>query len=156
MKKAVLSIVLLIAFFSSFSQTFKLTDSVFKAGSYYRMHNVLFELGKAGLRPECFPDLDSVVTFLNANSTVKLEIDVHSDSRTRKITCGGNLSMNRAISIRDYFVSKKIESDRLKTVGYGGSKPLISEKEIIKMKTEEEKESAYQKNRRVEFKIIGS
>jgi outer membrane protein OmpA-like peptidoglycan-associated protein len=37
--------------------------------------------------------------------------------------------------------------------GYGESKPIISEKEIKKMKSEEEKEVAYRRNKRIEIII---
>jgi outer membrane protein OmpA-like peptidoglycan-associated protein len=150
MKKAVVSFILLIAFTFSYSQTFTLNDTTFKAGSFYRSYQVFFELAKTLLRSECYPCLDSVVTFLNNNPKINLEIDVHSDSRGPDT----HLTMNRAMSIRDYLVSKGIDTNRLKAVGYGKVKPVISDTAIGKLKTKEEKEAAYQKNRRVEFKII--
>lgn len=153
MKKALVCL-LLFAFSSSYSQTFSLTDTQFKVGCYYLSHNIMFDLGKVTLRPECYPNLDSVITFLNTNSTIKLEVGVHSDSRARTTGCGGNLTMSRSKSIADYMVSKGIDASRLIIIGYGGVKPIISDVAISKLKTPEEKEAAYQKNRRVEFKII--
>ncbi|MGZ4033790.1 MAG: OmpA family protein [Bacteroidia bacterium] len=153
MKKA-LVLVLLIASSLSFSQTFTLNDTQFKVGSYFHATNLMFELGRATLKQESFSLLDSIVTFLNTYPSLKLEIDVHSDSRTKTTTCGGNLTMSRAKSIVDYLIAKKIDQDRLIPKGYGALKPLITEAEISKLKTKEEKEAAYQKNRRVEFKII--
>lgn len=81
MKKAFLCFLLFAAFSSSFSQTFTLNDTQFKAGSYYRTFDLLFGLGNDTIRPECFSHLDSVVAFLNIHSSMQLEIGVHTDSR---------------------------------------------------------------------------
>lgn len=154
MKKALVSVLLLFAFSFSFSQTFSLTDTTIFSGSCYRSYSIFFDLGKATLRAESYAHLDSVVTFLNNNPKVKLEIDVHSDSRSKNISSSTHLTMNRACSIRDYIVSKGIPSNRLVAKGYDAHKPLISDVEIKKLKTKDEIESAHQKNRRVEFTIL--
>jgi outer membrane protein OmpA-like peptidoglycan-associated protein len=64
------------------------------------------------------------------------------------------LSLSRAQSIVDYLIGKGISADRLKAVGYGAVKVLVSDNEIDKLKTPEEKELAHAKNRRTEFKIL--
>lgn len=153
MRKALVSVLLFLLSFSLFSQTFTLTDTTFRVGNYYRSYSIFFDLGKATLSQESFPHLDSVVTFLNTNSDIKLEIDVHCDSRFSK-TSSTHLTMNRANSIRDYFVSKGVTLDRLSSVGYNDVRLLISDTEIKKLKTVEEKEAAHLMNRRVEFKIL--
>ena len=152
MKKA-LVVVLLIAFSSSFSQTFSLNDTQFKVGSYYRTYNISFDLDKTALRPESKPTLDSLITFLNKFPNIKIEIQVHSDSRGSQIA-NNDLTYNRAKRILDYFISNNIAVSRLTAKGYGEVKPIISDAAISKLKTHDEKEAAYQKNRRVEFKII--
>ena len=156
MRKALVSVLLLFAFSSSFSQTFSLTDKQFTSGDCYRSRSIFFELGNTTLRQESFPHLDSIVTFLNNNPTVMLEIGVHTDSRVCKSdeVRSTKLHQARAKSISDYFIAKGIQPDRLVAKGYGCAKLLISDLEISKLKTKEEKEAAHQQNRRVEFKIL--
>ena len=64
------------------------------------------------------------------------------------------LAQKRAQSVVDYLVSKDIAGDRMVAKGYGENRPLISDKEIAAMASEEEKEAAHQKNRRSEFKVL--
>ena len=64
------------------------------------------------------------------------------------------MSENRAKSVVDYLISQGIEPKRLEHQGYGEKKLLISDSKIRKMKTEEEKEAAHQKNRRTEFQVL--
>jgi outer membrane protein OmpA-like peptidoglycan-associated protein len=53
-----------------------------------------------------------------------------------------------------YLIEKGIAEERLTPKGLGESVPLISDKEINAMKTEEEQEQAHQVNRRTVFKIL--
>lgn len=156
MKKAFASVLFVFAFSFSFSQTFSLTDTALKVGSYYRTYNMHFHLGKAELLPQCFPHIDSIVLFLSNNPTVKLEISYHSDSRSCKQQeiMSSKLYEARAQSIANYFVSKGIDANRFVSKGYGCAKLLIKDVELGKLKTLEEIEAAHQKNRRVEFTII--
>lgn len=153
MKKALVSVLFLFAFSSLFSQTFSLTDTNIVSGGYYRSYSIFFDLGKATLNPTCFSNLDSVVTFLNNNPSIKIEIGFHADLRTTKNSCT-NLSSARAKSIADYFISKGVSPDRLLPKGYSSFKPIIPQKSIDKLKTKEEIEVAHQKNRRVEYRIL--
>ncbi|MCW3082713.1 MAG: hypothetical protein JWP12_79 [Bacteroidetes bacterium] len=154
MKKAFTAALLFFAFSLSYSQTFSLTGTQFKVGSFYRTYSILFSLGKSELRPNTpQPILDSVVTFLKNNPTIQLEMDVHADSRLSDRS-NTNLTLARAKSILDYLVNKGIEASRLKAAGYGKKKLLITDSQIAKAKTVDEKEALHAQNRRVEFKII--
>ena len=154
MKKAFTAILLFFAFSLSYSQTFSLSGTQFKVGSFYRAYDILFSLGKAELRPNTpQPVLDSVVTFLKNNPAIQLEIDVHADSRLSDRS-DTNLTLARAKSICDYLVANGIALNRLKAMGYGKKKLLIPDSQIAKAKTVDEKEALHAKNRRVEFKIL--
>jgi hypothetical protein len=76
----------------------------------------------------------------------------HTDSR-QTAAYNDDLSKRRAQSAVDYIVSRGISSDRLIARGYGESKLLISDEEINRLPTEEEREAAHQRNRRTEFKV---
>ena len=54
----------------------------------------------------------------------------------------------------EYLINKGIDSKRLLAQGYGEIKLIISDKEIEKLNTAQEKEEAHAINRRTEFKII--
>ena len=154
MKKAFFGFLLFFAFFSSYSQSFSLSDHTFKVGVYYRTYEIYFDLGKYTLDvTKSKPVLDSLVTFIKNNPSLSIEIGVHTDSRGSNIA-NTMLSQGRANSINDYFIAAGILQSRLKAVGYGESKLLIKDDVIERYKTKEEQEAQHQKNRRVEFKII--
>lgn len=152
MRKALVSLLFLFASSFLFSQTFSLSDTNFKVGSYYRSFNVLFDLAKSTLRPDCYPNLDSILTFLNSNPSVKIEIGVHSDYRGTTLA-NKDLTRSRALSIMNYFISKGIDSKRLTSVGYGEAKPIYSEEEISNC-PKPVPNGLQKTNRRVEYKIL--
>ena len=87
------------------------------------------------------------------NPTIIIELRSHTDSRD---TDQRNqvLSEKRAQSCVDYLISKGIDPVRLTAVGVGESELKISDAEIAKMSTREEKEAMHQKNRRTDFKVL--
>ena len=114
---------------------------------------VQYDLGKFELRPESKDSLDYLYQTLVDNPTIIIELSAHTDSR------GGNqsnetLSQNRAKSCVDYLISKGIPSERMSAKGYGERRLRISDAEINKMATIEEKEAAHQKNRRTVFSVL--
>jgi len=115
--------------------------------------NILYDLDKWDLRPESKEALDGLVATLNNNPTIVIKIMSHTDTRAEH-RHNDELSQKRAQSVVDYLISEGIESERLEAKGYGERKLLITDAKIKKIKTEEEKEAAHQKNRRTEFEII--
>ena len=115
--------------------------------------NVFFDLGKSTLRPESFVELDKLVEFMNKNSTLKIEIGGHTDTRGDDKE-NLKLSNDRAKAVYDYAVNKGIKADRMTFKGYGETKPIVSDDEINKLSSDKEKEAAHQSNRRTEYKII--
>ena len=115
------------------------------------LENVFFDLAKSTLRKESYVELDKLVSFLNENPDIRIEIGGHTDSRG---TNNDILSRNRAKSVFDYLVSKGIAATRLEHKGYGSNQPVYTDEAIAKMGTTEEKEAAHQANRRTEYKIV--
>ena len=95
-----------------------------------------------------FNILDKVITVLNSNSKLTIEISSHTDSRSSDVF-NLTLSQKRAKTAVDYLISKGINKNRLKAVGYGESRLLNNCKNDAPC-TEEE----HAKNRRTEFKIV--
>ncbi len=119
-----------------------------------RFPAVLYELGKADLKPESKDSLNFLYQTLIDNPTIVIELQAHTDSR------GNNaknqiLSDARAKSCVDYLsIEKKIPLERLKSKGWGETKLLVKDDVINKAKTKEEKEALHQKNRRTVFRIV--
>ncbi|MBI3520162.1 MAG: OmpA family protein [Bacteroidetes bacterium] len=138
---------------SSQTNSFSLLDTAIKVGEEYTTRQIHFELGKAILKAESYAVLDSIVAFMNLHTNIKLEIGVHSDSRTNP-NCCDNPTQNRAVSIATYLKEHHIAPERLMAKGYGEHKLLIKEEQISKSKTTQEKEALHTLNRRVVLKII--
>jgi outer membrane protein OmpA-like peptidoglycan-associated protein len=92
--------------------------------------------------------LDKVITVLNSNKNLNIELSSHTDSRSSD-EYNMALSQKRAKAAVDYIISKGINKSRLKAIGYGESKLLNNCKNDAPC-TEEE----HAKNRRTEFKIV--
>lgn len=125
----------------------------FGSGGSVTLANVFFDLAKATLRKESYVELNKLVSFLQENPSVKIEIGGHTDSRGDKAS-NQKLSEERAKSVYDYLIEKGIDNARLSFRGYGSSNPIYTDEEIAELKTEKEKEKAHQENRRTEYKIL--
>ena len=112
------------------------------------LENLLYDLGKATIRQEGYTVLERVVTFMNDNPEVKIEISSHTDSRSSD-AFNKKLSQFRANNVKQYLIDKGIDASRIKAIGYGESKLLNKCKDGVKC-TEEE----HQVNRRTEMQII--
>lgn len=92
--------------------------------------------------------LDKVITVLNSNSNLNIELSSHTDSRSTD-SYNLALSQKRAKAAVDYLISKGINKTRLKAIGYGESKLLNNCTNDAPCSEEE-----HAKNRRTEFKIV--
>jgi peptidoglycan-associated lipoprotein len=115
--------------------------------------NILYDLDKWDLRPVSKVALDGLVKTLNDNPTIVIKIMSHTDTRADD-NYNEDLSQKRAQSVVDYLIESGIASDRLEAKGYGEKRLLLTDAKIKKLKTEEEKEAAHQKNRRTEFEVL--
>lgn len=119
-----------------------------------RMPEIIYDLGKADLRPESKDSLLFLFNILKDNPSIVVELNSHTDSRG-KADANMTLSQARAQSCVDFLVKEKgIPAERMVAKGYGLSQLLISDAEIAKAKTKEEKEALHQKNRRTSFRIL--
>ena len=95
----------------------------FAAGAKVVLHNILFETGKSDLLPESLVELGKLVSLMKENPALKIEISGHTDNIGRT---GDNqvLSTARAKRVVDHLIAQGIEVNRLKSVGYGATKPI--------------------------------
>jgi peptidoglycan-associated lipoprotein len=119
-----------------------------------RMPKILYDLGKATLRPESKDSLNFLFDIMKNNPSTVVELSSHTDSRGKAVS-NMTLSTARAQSCVDYLVKDKgINPDRLKAKGYGANMLLIKDDVIAKAKTKQEKEALHEVNRRTDFSIL--
>jgi OOP family OmpA-OmpF porin len=88
---------------------------------------VLFDLNSAEVKSEAYPMLNESVLILKQNPNLKVQIDGHADS-TGAAEYNMTLSEKRAQGVKDFFVSRGIDPNRLTTKGFGITKPAASNK----------------------------
>jgi outer membrane protein OmpA-like peptidoglycan-associated protein len=113
-------------------------------GLIVNLSDVLFDTGKADLKPGAREKLARLSGVLLSNPGLHVEVEGHTDS------VGGDsynqqLSESRAGSVRDYLVREGIASNTVGTAGFGESKPVASNGTA----------AGKQQNRRVELVVSG-
>lgn len=132
--------------------------------------NVLYEFDKADLTKESETELMALVTLLNENPNITIELGAHCDYR-------GNekynlwLSQKRAESCVKFLIKSGIAKERLTPVGYGVTKPKtvskkmlesfdflkegdVLSKDYIEKLPNEQQEICNSLNRRTEFRVL--
>jgi outer membrane protein OmpA-like peptidoglycan-associated protein len=80
--------------------------------------NILFDFNKYELKPHYYSVLDEISSLLTQNPKMKIEIQGHTDNIGTEYY-NQSLSEKRAQIVKNYFISKGIEQDRLFPVGFG-------------------------------------
>ncbi len=152
------------------SETYTLQFALPSIGVPVLIDNIFYEFDKATLLASSQKALDSLVTMLNDNPNITIELAAHTDYKGSD-EYNKNLSQRRAESVVRYLIKKGIASDRLTPVGYGEEKPkkvrkkvaesypwlkeddVLTEEFIQKLKPAEQ-ETANALNRRTEFTVL--
>ncbi|WP_018343196.1 OmpA family protein [Cytophaga aurantiaca] len=151
--------ILLTCSHSLFAQNeFTFNDTVFHVGQKKTVHIANAYDGPCTVSP-CY-DLgdnkkvyDSIVAFLNQNKTLRVAFFWYSDLRgsdeynlyQSNIMAKGLISILMKLGIEEY---------RISSIGMGEAFPVMTNEQIEKLKTDDEKFSAHSKNRRVEIIIL--
>jgi outer membrane protein OmpA-like peptidoglycan-associated protein len=100
---------------------------------------IVFDTNKAYIRKESEPRLDILVDFMTHKRSAKVEVSGHTDNvgnaKKNKL-----LSQQRAEACRKYVMSKGVDGDRIKAIGYGDERPIAPN----------DSDDNRQKNRRIE------
>jgi outer membrane protein W/outer membrane protein OmpA-like peptidoglycan-associated protein len=83
---------------------------------------VFFDNNSAVLKPESYPELDTVVKFMTDVPRVAGVLEGHTDS-VGSAALNERLSQRRADAVRTYLVSKGIDGARIEAKGFGESRP---------------------------------
>ena len=106
------------------------------------LNNVFFESGSANLSPNSQIELQALADLLNENPTMNIQINGHTDNVGNE-TDNLKLSQNRAQAVVDYLIKKGIATNRLKSAGFGETRPIDTNDTPV----------GRRKNRRTEFLI---
>jgi len=107
--------------------------------------NIYFDTNSDRIKSISFATIDKIVTLMKQVPNVKFIIEGHTDDRNSD-RYNLYLSQRRASSVRKYMIRQGVGAERLKSKGYGETRPKFSN----------QNPGGRQLNRRVEIKPIGS
>lgn len=118
-------------------------NSTHTVGRVLRLHALIFQQGRSRIAPSSYAELDSVVTMLNQNPNMVIQLEGHTDylGDPRQ---NMKLSQERVDAVKDYLMDKGISKHKVKTKAFGGTQPLSTEDTL----------EAHTLNRRVEVRIL--
>jgi outer membrane protein OmpA-like peptidoglycan-associated protein len=109
-------------------------------GLVLTLGDVLFDTGKATLKPGAYPTIERLATALKDVPARKVLIEGHTDS-VGSDEFNQQLSQNRALSVQTALLERGVMSDQITTLGKGESTPIASNDDA----------GGRQQNRRVEL-----
>lgn len=133
--------------------------------------NIFYDFNNWELRPESVESLEMMVEILNDNPNIVIELGSHTDNRGSK-EYNLELSQKRAQAVVNYLIEHGIPAERLRAKGYAQSEPFVvtsslhqqydylpegqvlDENFIDSLVSEEQKEVAWQSNRRTQFRVL--
>ncbi len=115
-----------------------------EVGSKVVMKNIFFDLGKADLKKESIGELENIVSLMQRNPSIKLQINGHTDN-SGDAQANKTLSLKRAESVLNFLNQKGIEAARLRAVGYGEERPIVSN---------DDEQGGREVNRRTEIEVF--
>ncbi|GAB4519025.1 MAG: OmpA family protein [Roseibium sp.] len=108
-----------------------------------RTDNIYFPSGSASLEARSAPLLNSLVGIISRCPGLVIEVGGHTDSDGSE-TSNLRLSERRAAAVKQYLVSRDIPDDRIRSVGYGESRPVAPNTSA----------EGKRRNRRIEFVVV--
>ncbi len=103
-------------------------------------NNILFETGKATLKPESMAEIQKVADYMKKNASVRFEVQGHTDNQGSDAV-NDPLSQQRAEAVVKALEGLGVDGFNLRAVGKGSHEPVADNKT----------DAGRAKNRRVEF-----
>jgi OmpA-OmpF porin, OOP family len=105
--------------------------------------NIVYETGKAVIKPESEPTLNALKDFMDQNKNFsRIRIEGHTDN-VGKSADNMKLSQDRSLAVVKWLSDHGVSKDRCLAVGFGDTKPIADNKS----------EDGKAQNRRTEFHI---
>ncbi len=89
--------------------------------------NIFFSTGSYKLLAKSFKSLNEVAALMASDESLLLDIDGHTDI-TGTDEKNQVLSQSRANAVKEYLLSKGVAESRMKSTGYGSTKPVADNK----------------------------
>jgi OmpA-OmpF porin, OOP family len=102
-----------------------------------------FETGSTQLTPESVATVDSLVAILKAYPSVSVTLEGYTDT-TGEPTANKQLSLDRAVAVKELMVKGGIANSRIASAGYGQENPVANN----------DTEQGRAKNRRLELVVV--
>ena len=118
--------------------------------SYDSIENIYYAINQFTFATAAQSTLNKVIELMKNNKNTHILISSHADSKGNKDK-NLILSQKRAMYVANYLVGKGINIKRIKTIGYGETKPVNNCPKEVSCNPEE-----YARNRRTEFQVIDS
>lgn len=106
-----------------------------------KLDPIYFKQSESTILEPSYPALDYLLMVLNKNSKIHIQIEGHTDNRGKPKDLL-NLSESRAFAVKRYLMDRGIDSARIDTKGFGGTRPASANTAGKRAK-----------NRRVEIRI---
>ena len=117
---------------------------IVRKGKLEILDKIYFETDKDEIKPVSFPLLDAIAATIKGNPQIQLiEIQGHADERGDDAH-NLDLTERRAASVKRALYERNVEPGRLKSHGYGETKPVCTQ----------HNEDCWSRNRRSEFIIL--
>lgn len=112
-------------------------------GAKVLLKNIFFDTKQTALKPESQYELNKLVSLMQENPGMKIQVEGHTDN-VGAPKDNMQLSIGRALAVKQYLISKGIAAGRVSHKGFGETKPIAGNT------TEEGKA----KNRRTEILVL--
>lgn len=136
------SVKLLFEELKTISDTISISLDPLETGNVITLEHVLFHRGTADFIESSKRELELVLEMMNDNLDVNIFLKGHTDNMGNKVL-NIQLSQARVNAVRGYLIKRGISKYRISGTGYGGSKPIASNRD----------EETRKLNRRVEFEV---
>ena len=155
---------------SSVSKEYVLQFALASITAPVLVDNVFYAFDSAELTDSSTLALDSLVTLMEENPNITIELSSHCDYRGND-AYNIRLSQRRAESVVNYLITHGVAQDRLTPIGYGEERPKVIRKRlterypflhendtlteafILKL-PEDQQEICNARNRRTEFRVL--
>ena len=117
-------------------------DKIMK-GSKIILNNIFFATDSSNLKNNSQTELKKLISFMNINSSIKVEISGHTDNKGN-IAHNLDLSNRRAKAVYEYLIKNGVKAERLTYKGFGQTLPIATN----------DTDDGRALNRRTEMKIV--